>query len=241
MKKFMYLILMSVLISCTNEPGTDGGNGGDGEPVRKPITHTGTLTGSQFTLHGQVEDIELFSKYSRLSKDMIDNTKPESDGIKKIKESGRGYHIDNAGFYIAFDTDATKIDIEVTLRKTGGGSYPSADQFQLLQFQGTEYKNVKVSTLTGKIANFNYTPITTGEQKYILLFPTYNGIAEDQDLQITVNKKATVYNSFPFNEDKELPILVYGTSVTHGAWGSTVRSNYKIGRASCRERVYVLV
>ena len=227
MKKFMYLILMSVLISCTNEPGTDGGDGTD-PVVRVPITHTGTLMGKQFTLHGQVEDITMFSQYSRLSKDMIDNTKPESDGIKKIKESGRGYHIDNAGFYIAFDTDATKIDIEVTLRKTYGAKFPSANQFQLLQFDGTEYKSVvDGSTLDAQLlASLTYTPTAKGEQKYILLFPTYTGIAENKDLKITVNKEAKVYNSFPFNEDKQLPILVYGTSVTHGAWGSTVRSNY---------------
>ena len=229
MKKFMYLILMSVLISCTNEPGTDGGNGTD-PVVRVPITHIGTLTGSQFTLHGQVEDIELFSKYSRLSKDMIDNTITESDGapsgIAKLK--GGGLHLDNAGFYIAFDTDATKIDIEVTLRKTYGAKFPSANQFQLLQFDGTEYKSVvDGSTLDAQLlASLTYTPTAKGEQKYILLFPTYTGIAENKDLKITVNKEAKVYNSFPFNEDKELPILVYGTSVSQGAWGNTVRSNY---------------
>ena len=40
MKKFMCLILISVLISCTNEPGTDGDVT---DPiVRVPITHTGT-------------------------------------------------------------------------------------------------------------------------------------------------------------------------------------------------------
>ena len=226
MKKFMYLILMSVLISCTNEPGTDGGNGTD-TVVREPITHTGTLTGSQFTLHGQVEGIPLSGKYGRLSKDMIDNTKTESDGTATIKKGG--LHLDNAGFYIAFDTDATKINIEATLRKPSSYSdQASAEQFQLLQWNGTEYKSVKVSTWnkTTLIANFNYTPTTTGEKKYILLFPTYNGIAEGQDLKITVNTEAKVYNSFPFNEDKELPILVYGTSVSQGAWGSTVRSNY---------------
>ena len=239
MKKFMYLILMSVLISCTNEPGTDGGNGTD-PVVRVPITHTGTLMGKQFTLHGQVESIKLFSKYSRLSKDMIDNTLTADDdddtpgkpvdfnnGIKKLK--GAGNHIDNAGFYIAFDTDATKIDIEATLRKTHGTKYPSANQFQLLQFDGTEYKSVVDGSdfnETTLLSSLTYTPTATGEKKYILLFPAYNGIAEDKDLQITVNKEAKVYNSFPFNEDKQLPILVYGTSVTQGAWGTTLKDNY---------------
>ena len=231
MKKFMYLILMSMLISCTNEPGTDGGNGGDGEPVRKPITHNGTLEGSEFTLHGQVEGIKLFGKYGRLSEKMIETPQSVTDGgkddIATFKRNG--LHIDNAGFYIAFDTDATTIDIEATLRKQSQyPQYASAEQFQLLQWDRTEYKSVKVSAWNNntKVASFDYTPTTTGEQKYILLFPTYNGIAENKDLKITVNKEAKVYNSFPFNEDKQLPILVYGTSVTQGAWGSTVRSNY---------------
>ena len=165
---------------------------------------------------------------------MIDNTLLSSDGapngIDKLKKLG--LYIDNAGFYIAFDTDATQIDIEATLRKNSGVDYiPDLNEsgFQLLQLQGTEYKSVvDGSTLndTTLLASLTYTPITTDEQKYILLFPTYNGIARDKDIKITVNTEATVYNSFPFNEDEESPILVYGTSVTQGASASTVRSNY---------------
>ena len=189
------------------------------------------MTGSQFVLQGQVEGIELFGKYGRLSKKMVETPQSVTDGgkddIATFKKNG--LQIDNAGFYIAFDTDATKINIEATLRKKSQYiAFASAEQFQLLQWNGTKYKSVKVSTWndTTLVANFNYTPTTTGEQKYILLFPTYNGIAENKDLKITVNKEAKVYNSFPFNEDKQLPILVYGTSVSQGAWGSTVRSNY---------------
>ena len=227
LKKYSLLCLILVSFCSVKEKDNDG----DKTPERTPIKHSGIIEGQQLEIFGQAKDIKLSSLYGKLSKELVDNTDPDpdmgtGDGIIK-----RGSHLDSAGFYIAFETDADTIVFNFKLRKGHTSSItpdPNESGFDLLKWNGSKYEFEKNSGGTlgvGNTVNFSYDNTSKTESppketdKYILLFPSYNGLAntEEDDFTITIPEDAKFYQDYPYKEDKEKPILIYGTSVSQGA------------------------
>ena len=198
----------------------------DKEVTPPAPTHDGVIKGSDLTIHGRHAIEEMISLYSRLPKSL---EKSQDPYIIDLLE--RGDHLDSAGLYIAFETDAKKIDVNFKLHtqpKTGNNSSgvnnPGSSYFDLYLLKGTEWTYEKsfmgesgTTTVLGSYEN------STGTmKKYMILFPTYNGLAntEADDFTITIPKDAKFYDRNFFGEDKRDPILIYGTSITHGAWAS---------------------
>ena len=196
-------------------------------PTPEPsLPHTGVIKGSDLTIHGRHAIEEMASLYARLPKSLEKSQDPYI-----IDLLNRGAHLDSAGLYIAFETDAKKIDVNFKLHtqpKTGNNSSgvnnPGSSYFDLYLLKGTEWTYEKsfmgesgTTTVLGSYDN------STGTMnKYMILFPTYNGLAntKEDDFTITIPKDAKIYDRNFFGEDKRKPIFIYGTSITHGAWAS---------------------
>lgn len=197
---------------------------------KTPIEHSGTINGQQLKIFGQAKNIELSSLYGKLSKALVDNPNPDPD-MKDSTGDGiikRGAHLDSAGFYIAFETDADTIEFDFKLRKghsSGITPDPNESGFDLLKWNGSVYEFEKNSgdiLEQGNTVNFSYDNTSKKTDKYILLFPSYNGLAntEENDFTITIPKDAKFYQDYPYKENKAKPILIYGTSVSQGASAS---------------------
>ncbi len=195
-------------------------------PTPEPsLPHTGVIKGSDLTIHGQHVAGEMFSQYARLPKRLENST----DGdMRKMINGGdtRKEYLDSAGLYIAFETDAKNIAVNFKMRRNPSwGIVPDENErgFDLYSLTGTEWTYVKSFTEgSGVDVSGSYANPTGTMKKYMILFPTYNGLANTKadDFTITIPTDAKIYDRNFFGEDKRKPILIYGTSVTQGASAS---------------------
>jgi len=222
--KLLYLGMILLLGACSVD-----NKGEISPPPEPPLPHNGVIKGSQLTIHGQYVDGEMFSQYARLPKSLKNSTDID---IRRLLDRGdkRSEHLDSAGLYIAFETDAKKIDVNFKLRRVPSlgivpdGNERGFDLYQLVRGTWTHKKSFTEGSGTTVSGSYENTSRESPRdlQQYILLFPTYNGLAntKEDDFTITIPKEAVIYDRSFFSEDKEDPILIYGTSVTQGASAS---------------------
>ena len=190
-----------------------------------PLTHDGVIKGAQLTIHGQHVAGEMFSQYARLPKRLETST---DEDIRRLLDRGdnRKENLDSAGLYIAFETDAKSIAVNFKMRRNPSwGIVPDGNErgFDLYSLEGTEWTYVKSFTEgSGVNVSGSYDNSIGTMKKYMILFPTYNGLANTKadDFTITIPTEAKIYDRNFFGEDKRKPILIYGTSVTQGASAS---------------------
>ncbi len=188
-------------------------------PTPEPsLPHNGVIKASQLTIHGQYVPKEgLVSKYGRLPKSLESSTDQD---LKNIKD--HGLHTDSAGLYIAFETDAKSIKFDFTL-KGGNTSSEANDEtesgFDLYSLENGKWESVQDFHLVNHTdpyeVNSTYNNVSGTTKKYILIFPLYNGVG-DEEFTLTIPKEAKFYDRDFFGEDKRKPILIYGTSITQG-------------------------
>ena len=196
----------------------------DKEVTPPAPTHDGVIKGSDLTIHGQHVAGEMFSQYARLPKSLENSMDKD---IRFLLDRGpRSEHLDSAGLYITFETDAKTIDVDFELRRASSmGNIPDGNEngFDLYLLKGTEWTYEKsfteVSEVSGVDVSGSYANPTGTMKKYMILFPTYGGLGntEADDFTITIPKDAKFYDRNFFGEDKRKPIIIYGTSVTQGA------------------------
>lgn len=220
---FIQIFLVYFSISCQDSTTNPS-------PPPPSFTEEKTFLGNDFILHGRPDDVGLQNNnYERLPSSLMSST--DSD-IVKLK--GLGLHLDTAGYYIAFETDATNISLTAKLRKNssyGNIENENESAFQLLIFENNTWTDAKanivpVNNSGSQETTLNYENISKKSKKYMLLFPTYNGVTKSNDFKLTIKWFSIMNQIEPFNESKEKPFLIYGTSVTQGASGSSPIKNY---------------
>ena len=222
--KLLYLGMILLLGACS----VDENKGEISPPAPTPdlsLPHSGVIKGSQLTIHGQHVAGEMFSQYARLPKHLENSTDMD---IRRLLDRGenRKENLDSAGLYITFETDAKNIAVNFKMRRNPSwGIVPDENErgFDLYSLTGTEWTYVKSFTEgSGVNVSGSYANPTGTMKKYMILFPTYNGLANttEDDFTITIPKEAKFYDRNFFGEDKRKPILIYGTSITQGASAS---------------------
>ena len=225
--KLLYLGMILLLGACS----VDENKGEISPPTPTPdlsLPHSGVIRASQLTIHGQyVPKEDLASKYGRLPKFLESSTDADLVNITKTMHQ---LHTDSAGLYIAFETDASSITFNFTLRGGGVSSEANDDTengFDLYSLDNEKWGSVQAfhGTASDNEVKSTYKNASGKMKKYILLFPLYNGVA-DKGFTLTIPKEAKIYDRDFFDEDKRKPILIYGTSITQGANPSRVGLAY---------------
>lgn len=247
-------------VGCTNSAGGDGGAPVDPNApkiIKEFSAHGGSVYGAQMTVHGQIRDrsgkSDLTGRYGRITKTLA--AKTTEDDIFRIASfagnqngnSAQGTVADSAGLYFSFITDSASLKISGKFSRVAGQIYAVNEtgntlncrfvsgHFDLYRMVNDEW--VYVSTVKGQpgttqdfSGNFTALPSTGTKEKYLLLFPLYNGVQYDKDNNIDI--KMEIDNNCYFadaefmRESSRDPILIYGTSITQGAAPSHVGEAY---------------
>jgi len=219
--KLLYLGMILLLGACSVD------NKGEIPLPKPPLPHNGVIKASQLTIHGQHLSGTMASIYGRLPK-RLENSNDKD--LANIRDSKHQLHTDSAGLYIAFETDASSITFNFTLRGGGVSSESNDDTengFDLYSLNNEKWGSVQAfhGTASDNEVESTYKNTSGKMKKYILLFPLYSGVG-DKGFTISIPKEAKFYDRSFFGEDERKPILIYGTSITQGANPSRVGLTY---------------
>lgn len=216
------------------------------------LDHAGTIWGEQLSVHGQIRDSsgrgDLTGRYGRITKTLAAKTN-ESD-INKIV-TNQYTHLDSAGLYFSFYTNTKTLAISGKFSRPAGQVYAVNEDsslncryvsghFDLYKMVAGEW--VYVGTVKGQpgttqdfSGSFNLNNSGGAYNKYLLLFPLYNGVQyvagakagePDQDIKLSVDADCFFTDAEFMGESTRKPILIYGTSITQGAAPSHVGEAY---------------
>ena len=138
----------------------------------------------------------------------------------KVRDAVWNLSRDSAGMCVRFQTDAETIHARWTLTKanlamphmpaTGVSGVDLYAKDAAGRWRWVAVGRPTAQTNTQKLAD----GIAPGRREWLLYLPLYNGVTS---VEIGVPAGKTIEKGLAYTEDKQKPIVFYGTSITHGA------------------------
>lgn len=153
------------------------------------------------------------------TKSFYDRLPAKAEG--KVPPSVWGLSHHSAGMCVPFTTDATSIQIRWSLLPTGNMSMPHmpATGVSGVDVYSRDRSGRWCFVANGRPAGVNNTArcAVPAGQPCLLYLPLYNGVTS---VQIGIPKGSTLTGADPEASKQRKPIVIYGTSITHGGCAS---------------------